>query len=232
MALLREIIDTEIFLFGQYGVPTHCTEALRYINLKGMLRYNSLFHEARSATYCGLTKASFHSDAAIKRALDNFELGLELIVGRHLGFVGQSVLQFELKPPHEQMPEALWYCPIFHKGLAARIGLNLHYETGNVVVTIANIQGKDKAKLISLTEVLLHHQYWTIEAIASIMSALPEKITIVRGISSTFHPSRNRRGFDKQRASCLYDRTFRHPHLGMRPIRDENGTIMYYEVRR
>ncbi len=233
MIRLSDVIDAQLYLFGQYGIPEHQKEASRFVGLKGLPNFGTIFHEARTAPYCGLEKSNFHSDVAIKRGLDNFEIGLELLLNREVGRVGGARLKFELKPKMEDMPEALWYCSIAaDTEIAARIGLNLHYEKGLVVATIANIQGKSKRGLDILKEKLTPNHYWAVEAVSSLLAALNSNISIVRGIASTSHPSRFREGFDRHRASCLYDRTFQNKSVGMSPIRGTDGSVMYYEIKR
>lgn len=234
MSNLGRIINTQIYLFGQYGIPGHFKEAERFERLRGIPGLKQLFHEARSGIYCGTEKPNFHSDKSIRLALDNFEIGLEILVGAELGALNGSTLRFQLKPKEELMPEALWYCPITHQNQqAARIGINFHYQNGTIVATIANIQCRNKAVLDALKCRLgSETRYWAVEAVTSIIENLPNDISVIRGISSAAHPSRNNERFDRHSTSCLYDRTFRHPKIGMEPIRNNTGSVAFYELFR
>ena len=110
------------------------------------------------------------------------------------------------------------------------MGVNFHTEESKVVASILNIQGKDGDVVKSFREHFGNGNYWPVEVLTFLLQEWPADINIVRGVSSSKHPSNGRNGFDIHRASNLYDRTFR--SLGMEPIRDKTGNVRYYELVR
>lgn len=216
MEKLGDIISSTLFLFGQYGIKIHQYEAKRYLKIKSkkITDFNKLFHQARSGIYCGIEKPVFHSDNSINNAINNFELGLELLLDK-------NNLEFKLRPKHEDMPEAIWYLQVKNENnkYVGRIGINIHSQKNDIIATIANIQGKFKSE-----------QTWQVQVVKKLILDLNPNINIIRGIASSQHTSKNRVGFDKHRASCLYDLTFK--NANMNTIRDSNKKAIYYELKR
>ncbi len=232
--MLSEIIDTEIKLLKHYD-PASFHLAERFINLKGVIPYfNRLFSEARSSTYCSSTMPLFRSELAVERALDNFEIGLTLLSNKTIGtLVGQDIT-CKLKDEKEILPEALWTCPIISVNgkKAARIGINFHYEENKIVMSIVNIQGKDKVAINELREALKNEgmtPYWAVHSVNLLLEcATREEVDLIRGLPSSMHPSKERQGFSLNNTFPLYDMTF--GRLGFERKSDSGGNLIYYEL--
>ena len=159
-----------------------------------MLNFKTLFHEARNAIYCGKVKQVFYSDLSVKLAIENFELGFELLSGKSSGKLNGTDLKFNLRPSYERLPEALWYSPIVVEGhVAARIGINLHYDKNTIIASIANIQGKKEEDVKRLKSSIPSGSYWAIEIVKSIIGKLNPKISVIRGVASASSLKKQRR---------------------------------------
>ena len=170
------------------------------------------------------------SDDVIDKTLNNIELGLERVM--HAELVHEE-LYLECHPREKQgerTREALWQYDLFADyKRAAVIGMNFHHENNAIVATVANVQGHDEEGLQNLRK-LCYGTPWTIASLYLILSHLPDDIAVVRGVPSTRHPFKESKGFDKHRASNLYDRSFR--TVGMKAVRDKTGSVQYYELQR
>lgn len=231
---IGDLIRAQIrYLRNYQGIdPEILNLAARCLTLESKIpEFPHAFHNARQATYAGLQKECFWSELTVSRALDNLESGLELLTETEF-YILFHTTTIRPAPIGEKMPEAAWLCPIFSSEAqpAARLGLNLHYEDSAPILTIANIQGKDNQAIAQLKQALGEGRIWPVEAVRELIEKLPSEIRTVRGLASTVHPARFREGFDKHRASCLYDRTFR--NIGMQQVADSNGELQYYELTR
>ena len=163
---LSKIIETQLTLFSQVGILEHIDYSLRFLQLQEkVVDFNRLFHETRSSRYCGVNRANFFSDLAIKMSLENFEIGESLKKDSFVTKVDGGELQFRLKNKFDDMPEALWCFPLLKDGiLVARIGLNFHYSEQGVVASITNVQGKNKNGIESVNSGLGLSKYWPVES--------------------------------------------------------------------
>lgn len=230
--MLSEVVDTEIKLLKHYE-PANFYLAERFIKLKTAIpNFNKLFSEARSSSYCSSVNALFRSELAVERALDNFEIGLALIANKTIGDLVGRDITCKLKDKKEVLPEALWTCPIISLNgkKASRIGVNFHYEKNKTVMSIVNIQGKDKAAINELRESLKNAgmtPYWAVHSIDLLLKYAAAKVDLIRGLPSNMHPSKGRPGFSLKNTFPLYDMTFE--RLNFEKKYDLEGNLIYYE---
>ncbi|MFA6489987.1 MAG: hypothetical protein WCT52_04885 [Candidatus Micrarchaeia archaeon] len=185
---------------------------------------------AQSAVYLGVRPVERYSPENMSRALDNVEVGLDVLFGLFAISKGMEV-STSLKPASFQNPESIWLSNIFYNGEpVARLGANLHLENEKIVMSITTIQGnKGSASLVAMRQNLKenHSTFWPIEAISAMLQKLPKEISAVRGISSLSHPEQGRLAFHKS-TFCMYDRTFRKMGWAEKNSQDNSG-IAYYE---
>ena len=120
MLLDGPVTDVVIKYFRGISTDEIVGLATRYTQLgKTQRRLGYLVDSGRRAEYLGLDRTGFHSTNNWNRALENLELGLELICEQEL--VHQSFkLKGMKKRIRENMPEALWqYNIIFCDQIAA-----------------------------------------------------------------------------------------------------------------
>ena len=174
----------------------------------------------------------FRSKLAVERARDNFEIGLNLIVNKTIGaLVGQDIT-CRLKDKEEVLPEALWTCPITSVSgkKAARIGINFHYEESKIVMSIVNIQGKDKVAINELREALKKEgmtPYWAVHSVNLLLKYTADKVDLIRGLPSNQHPSKERPGFSLKNTFPLYDMTFESLNFNEKYV---SGELICYEL--
>jgi hypothetical protein len=211
----------------------------RYRILKTKLpRIKHLIHGGIENFYSGLNPEHLKSagkeirlsNKSIDRTLSNIELGLERIMGLD---ITQDDLYIHCHPRSvhgEKTREALWQYDIFADyQVVATIGVNFHTESEKIVATIANIQGQDSEGIKTLREIC-GVTPWTVKSLTLILDYLPADVKVVRGVPSVKHPFKGVEGWDNNRSSNLYDMSFR--KVGMDPIRDDQGKVNYYELRR
>ena len=211
----------------------------RYLALKKQLpRVKHLIHGGTENYYAGLHPEHLQSagcenrlsPTSIERTITNVELGLGFVMGVDL-VDGELYLHCHPRPTDgEKTREAVWQYDLFadYRPVAA-LGLNFHIENAAVVATVANVQGHDPEGVRALRD-LCSGQPWPVANLSLVIDALPSDVVVVRGVPSTKHPFSGCEGWDNNRASNLYDMTFR--KIGMVPIRGSDQHVRYYELSR
>lgn len=211
----------------------------RYLTLKKKLpKIKHLIHGGLENYYAGLENEQLLSygyknrlcDESIERTITNIEIGLEKIMGLDI-IEGELYIHCHPRPTQgEKAREAVWQYDIFadYKPVAA-IGMNFHKKNEQIISTIANIQGRDSKGIIELRKIC-GKTPWPIKSLSTIIKYLPKDIKIIRGVAATNHPIMNCEKFNKNQAFNLYDRTFK--KLGMNAIRNPQGKLQYWELRK
>ena len=212
----------------------------RYLDLKERhRRLKHLIHGGIEYIYAGLQPSQLLEDgvvdrlddSGIDRALDNIDMGLRLVYGELFAASGLYIKCVPRPTTGEKTREAAWRWNVYDSNgmMAAAMGMNLHLSFGEIVATIANVQGHDRYAVENL-HALTGETPWAVAVLDLMLSHFPQEIEHLRGIPSTQHPFRDAKGFDRHRASNLYDRTFM--ASGLEPVRDFKGEVLFYEMHR
>lgn len=178
--------------------------------------------------FLGLPPIKSWAYAGVERAIDNMAFGATVVEGCKVETDLFDLTCSSLRKDEKDMPEAIWNFRMTYRGeLFARVGLNLHREDEHLVASITNIQGVLGDVVAKVRTV---DPKWPVTALVWLAHGLPKEITILRGISARYHPSRNRPGFDSNRAFSRYNRTFH--SAGFSKVENEQGRTQYYEVVR